>query len=203
MSENKTQWENVYNDKGDFQKMEYPSDIIVTFVRRSRFNKIAPKDRNQIRCCDLGCGWGNNLEFLKKESFDCYGVDFCQKVIDRLKKRYRDKVLCCDFKSLPFPDSYFDFCIDRSSIQHNTKEDIALIHKEVYRLLKPGGIFFSSIIKSGNVKSGDTEFLTGYLSEEELKQSFSKFSHFDLDYLRITRNNRKEDFTHYLVTATK
>ena len=76
MSENKTQWENVYNDKGDFQKMEYPSDIIVTFVRRSRFNKIAPKDRNQIRCCDLGCGWGNNLEFLKKESFDCYGVDF-------------------------------------------------------------------------------------------------------------------------------
>jgi ubiquinone/menaquinone biosynthesis C-methylase UbiE len=124
-------------------------------------------------------------------------------VVERLKKDFGEKVLCCDFKLLPFPDLYFDFCIDRSSIQHNTREDIALIHKEVLRVLKPGGLFFSSSIKSGLVKSGDIEFVTTYLSEEELRNSLSEFSHFDLDYMKITRDNGKEDFTHYLITAVK
>lgn len=74
---------------------------------------------------------------------------------------------------------------------------------EVQRVLKKGGIFFSSYIKSGPIRLGETEFLTSYFSEEELNGLLSKYSKFDLDYLTITRNNRKEEFSHYLIAATK
>lgn len=203
IGKNKTEWESSYDEKGIFQKMEYPSEIVVSFVKRSHYNMIPYELKKDILCLDVGCGWGNNLRFLTKEGFDTYGVDFCQNVINRLLPDYGKNVTCCNFKKLPFPDSYFDFIVDRSSIQHNSLKEISIIHMEIYRVLKKDGYFFSSMIKSGTVQSGNTKFFTTYLSDIQVKRSLKQFSHLDLDYLSESKNNGKEVFNHHLIVAKK
>lgn len=34
LSRNKNERENAYNETGDFQKMEYPAEAVVTFLRK-------------------------------------------------------------------------------------------------------------------------------------------------------------------------
>ena len=178
-----------------FTRMDYPSEVVVSFVRRN-YNGVSGKWK--IRCLDLGCGWGNNLRFLRSEGFNVYGIDLLEDAVSGLRKEFGKNVICGNMNKLPFPGEYFDFCLDRSSIQHNSREDIHQIHREVYRVLKPGGRFFSMAIKSGYADAPAT-----HLDVQDIGTLFAKYHHYDVDYLRITRNGRTEDFTHYLISAVK
>ena len=198
MKKNLEEWENAYLTDSCFHKNEYPSELIVGFIRRNFTSKIHRQERGGVKILELGCGWGNNMRFVKNEGFDVYGIDFSSTAIKRLKKLFPGKVYCCDFIKIPFPDNNFDLIYDRSSIQHNNKNDIFKIHTEVYRTLKKGGKFFSIMLKEGN-----NGFLTGYLTENELRYSLRSFRNLKIDYLIRTENNTEDKLISYIIEAVK
>jgi SAM-dependent methyltransferase len=73
---------------------------------------------------------------------------------DRLKKHRNQKncyVFCADACLSPFNDGFFDAVFMNDVLEH--LQDIKGLFKEVYRVLKPGGIFFSA---SGPLWEGGT-----------------------------------------------
>ncbi len=192
---NELEWDQIYQSPTPFHKNQYPSEIVIRFVKRNYGNYV---DKNQIKCLDLGCGWGNNLFFLKYEGYDCYGVDFSSTAIEHLKPDFGDKVYQGDAVELKYDNSAFDFVIDRASIQHNPKQDISRVIVEVHRVLKSGGRFFSVMLKSGP----HNLFITR-LSEDELKAELSRFSSYEINYSSLTFNHRRDEHVSYVIEAVK
>lgn len=138
------------------------------------------------------------MKFVKHDGFDVFGIDFSKSAIESLKGSFGDKVIVGDISNMSFENEYFEFCFDKSAIQHNIKEDIPKIHEEIFRILKPNGKFFSTMLVEGN-----NGFITGYLNEEELKDSLKKFKEIKIDYITRTENNGRDKLTAYIIEATK
>ena len=73
------------------------------------------------------------------------GVDYYQDMVDEALKAValeglegRVEVSQADAHRLPFPDAFADFVISRSTIHHWA--DPAQAFREIYRVLKPGGV---------------------------------------------------------------
>ncbi len=92
------------------------------------------------RFLDLGCGSGLLLKIARPFFAELYGIDISTKILISLSSR-REKVLCADAAALPFKDSTFDL-IGCFAVLHHCLEYEA-IFREVYRILKPGGIFYT------------------------------------------------------------
>ena len=140
-------WERNYKKK---RYNSYPYDKVVSIILRTYPIK---KSRKKIKVLGLGCGGGNNTEFLAKEGFDVYAVDGSKEAINLTKKRVSklvslNKIVKSDFESLPFKNNFFDFILDRQSLGHNNKRKIYLIVNEIERLLKKRGNFLSFIFSS-------------------------------------------------------
>jgi SAM-dependent methyltransferase len=194
--DNQQEWEQVYSSDTNQHKNKYPSEQVVSWVLR-HFGRVDIPHRKQLKCLDIGCGYGNNLKFLMAEGFDAIGIDFSVTVINTLLKQGLNAV-AGDAKNMPFENDYFDFIIDRSAIQHNTKEDVIKIYAEVYRLLKPGGRFFS-LYK----KAGDNGFSTTLLSEPEINTLLSPFSEISIDHYFMTLNNQQDSSANYIISVKK
>ena len=135
-------WEEVYSADTFRDKNEYPSEEIVSFIMR---NYGASEHKEVINVLDMGCGWGNNLKFLKDKGFCGVGVDISKTAIQYCKSSgYTASV--CDFSKLAFSDNSFDIVFDRQAIQHNTINNIKKTLSEVKRVLdkfgrEPGHVF--------------------------------------------------------------
>lgn len=195
---NEIEWEKTYSGSHDSHKNKYPSELIISWVKKNYSNKIELEKRKEYKVLDLGCGWGNNLKFLKEEGFDSFGIDFSKSAVDSLKDEFGENVKTMNFKYLDFDNNTFDFIIDRSSIQHNTKENISIIHNEIFRVLKDGGKFYSIM-----VKNGDNGFFMELLNEEEVKSSLSNYSKVKIDYLSKTTDGGKMIHENFLIEAIK
>lgn len=107
------------------------------------------KDNSGIRVLEVGCGSGANLWMLAKEGFDVYGLDASEEGI-RLAKEHLNRKWNVDaklqvglFDSLPYEDNFFDIVIDVVSMQHMDLSTSRKALKEVNRVLKSEGMFYS------------------------------------------------------------
>jgi len=95
---------------------------------------------------DIGCGTGYTACFLAKNyQVDVVAADIRSKVIEEAKKRIakegvgdRVKTIEADAHELPFPPNTFDAVIAESVLAFCDKKKVS---SEVYRVLKPGGVF--------------------------------------------------------------
>ena len=175
-------WEEVYSADTFRDKNEYPSEEIVSFIMR---NYGASEHKEVINVLDMGCGWGNNLKFLKDKGFCGVGVDISKTAIQYCKSSgYTASV--CDFSKLPFSDSSFDIVFDRQAIQHNTIENIKKTLNEVKRVLKKGGVFFSIMISEA-----DYDIDTTYITEKKAQKLLTDFKIISIDKQSRTYDNQK------------
>lgn len=184
-------WNSAYSRHGFKHKNKYPSEDIVRFVTQT-YGNVDKKEK--IRILDLGCGYGNNLKFLRNEGYDYVGIDFSIEAI----KHCRAENLCViygNIVNLDFPDNYFDCIIDRMTIQHNSKERIEKIVQEIKRVLKPKGIFFSCYNKNIIDK-----FLTTFLTKKELKKLFPNSQ---IENNSFTSDNGKKKWEYYTIKYKK
>ena len=97
------------------------------------------------RLLDIGCGDGNFTMLMARScgAKEVYGVDISEKGIE-MAKRNGVKALRVDVdeENLPFNDNYFDVVTALEVIEHLFDPDHFL--EEVYRVLKPNGIFILS-----------------------------------------------------------
>jgi len=94
---------------------------------------------------DFGCGDGFFTETVfGKKSIDV-GLDLINSRAEEAEKKgiYK-KVAFYDGKTIPYPDNYFKTVISNCVLEHISDLDVVL--KEVYRVLKPNGIFMTTVM---------------------------------------------------------
>jgi len=136
-------WETVYRTQAWGQ---YPSEHVIRFVAR-RWYRVA--DRSRVRLLDLGSGPGATTWYVAREGFSAAAIDGSTTAIQQLETRLSKDGLIVDaavgdLAALPWPDASFDGVIDNASMYANRYADCERIIREVRRVLKPGGAFFSA-----------------------------------------------------------
>jgi SAM-dependent methyltransferase len=171
----------------------YPYDTIVSAVMR----EYGQRDRANVAIMDLGCGGGNHVAFLRNEGFSYYGCDGAPAAIELTRKYLGedagDRLKVASFSSLPWSSGTFDAVIDRQSMGHNELQDIRPILAEIYRVLKPGGMYIGHLFSRATDalrfgqegKPGDFSAFTGGMfgqshlvhafTEDEVTELFSAF----------------------------
>jgi SAM-dependent methyltransferase len=179
-------WEKkIYKKKRQINN--YPFDWVVSSII-----KYIPKNKKNI-AVELGCGTGNNLEFLSNQGYSkIIGVDGSKSALQyakkKLKKNNKIQLMHADFTKIFFVN--IDLFLDRGSITHNKKEDIKKIFISILSQLNKGGFFFSSMFckshygykdrngenffsKEMKVKNG---IVASFFQEKEIRSLFKDFN---------------------------
>ena len=95
------------------------------------------------RVLDVGCGLGTDLSRFVSGGAEGVGIDISAKAIELARKNFEYRRLSADFlqmdaEMMTFEDNCFDvvYC---HTVLHFTPDADALV-KEIYRVLKPGGL---------------------------------------------------------------
>ena len=113
--------------------------------QHQKFNFIKKLMNNYSKHLDFGCSSGTFIWILntKKESI---GVDISKSQISYAKSKYKKKnnKFYSTGLPLPFKNNTFDVVTILEVIEHCNKIDNTKIIKEIYRVLKPGGILIAT-----------------------------------------------------------
>ena len=116
------------------------------FVEKPMMKSMIPNLKNK-KVLMLGCGTGEESKLL--ETFGASlnqltGIDLSSKSIEIAKRSYQDiEFVVGDMNELPFESESFDFVYSSLAIHYSATPEMA--YKEVYRVLKPNGLFLFSI----------------------------------------------------------
>lgn len=128
-------------------------DIDIYLFDQIQKGRFAPG----MKILDAGCGGGRNIVWLLQNGFDVSAIDIDQRSVDRvqaLAKRHAPNLAPESFQiatldSIPFPDQRFEWVICNAVLHF--AEDRAQFDRwlaELWRVLKPGGIFFARLASS-------------------------------------------------------
>ena len=97
-----------------------------------------------LKALDFGCGTGFMIDLMKNLFSEVHGVDITQEMMDRVDISSGNVFLHESLaEHTAFPEAYFDFASAYSFMDHLFEPSDFL--REVFRVLKPGGIFYSDL----------------------------------------------------------
>jgi ubiquinone/menaquinone biosynthesis C-methylase UbiE len=124
----------------------------------------------------LDCGAGGNLPPLaifSEHGYKTHGIDISQAQIELAKAFEVEHNLELgikegDMKALGFEDQSISFVYSYNSIFHMSKDEIAIVIKEIYRVLPKGGLAFINFtsINDFRATAGEKVGEGEYLQEE-------------------------------------
>ena len=104
---------------------------------------------------DFGCGVGQHLEYFAKNGYVPYGCDVVESAIKQCKAvmpEYSENFYVNE--SVPNLKDYFneefDVIFSNQTLYYLTDEDINNLVSQFYNMLKPGGVFFATMIAPEN-----------------------------------------------------
>jgi ubiquinone/menaquinone biosynthesis C-methylase UbiE len=99
---------------------------------------IAP----ETKILDLCCGSGQTTQFLVQYSKDVTGLDASARSLDRARKNVPSaNYVEALAEEMPFADGQFDLVHTSVAMHEMRPAQLRQIFLEVYRVLKPGGLF--------------------------------------------------------------
>ncbi|BAW95970.1 methyltransferase, UbiE/COQ5 family [[Synechococcus] sp. NIES-970] len=117
----------------------------LTVGGETRFRNLALQGltgNKQIKILDLCCGAGQTTQFLTRYSDQVTGLDISPLAIERAKKNVPQATYVVGAaEKMPLPDNQFDLVHTSAALHEMTPTQLTQIFQEVYRILKPGGIF--------------------------------------------------------------
>ena len=97
------------------------------------------------RILDLGCGIGRDVAVFQQRGCAVTGIDAVPELLAVARQRIPNAdFVQMDFRKLDFPDATFDGVWAAASLLHMPKLELPAALTEILRVLKPGGMFFSS-----------------------------------------------------------
>jgi len=115
-----------------------------------------------MRLLDAGSGTGRNLPYFLRHGFDVCAVDAAPGAIDGVRQLAAElaprlpatNFRVEDLESLSFPDGDFDAVI-ASAVLHFARDDahFEAMVSELWRVLRPGGLFFARLASSMGIES--------------------------------------------------
>lgn len=129
---------------------------------------------------DIGCGPGSSFSmWLAKISKHYIGIELSSKAAAKFKDTLDKEnlisaeVLQMDFLENSFPDNYFDIIYISAVLHHFS--DTEVLCKEIYRVLKPGGIIVSSDpLKTNMITKNIRKIYRLFQSNKEWEWPFTK-----------------------------
>lgn len=186
-------WEKIYVEQGRVQV-----EILDSVVEAAELFS-ANKCRSIL---DLGCGTGRNTLYLVDRGFDVHACDISESGVEITKKLLSDKntnnveYSIQDMYSMTLENDLFDGVLCIWVQGHGTRDEVKKGIKEIYRVLKPGGIVVTDFVTVEDSTYGVGEeidvntFVGGRPGEEgiphyyttrgELEEMFSDFSRVDM-----------------------
>jgi ubiquinone/menaquinone biosynthesis C-methylase UbiE len=117
----------------------------LTVGGESQFRQLALQDLtiySDTRILDLCCGSGQATKFLTKNSQQVIGLDASPLSLQRAKNNVPQATYVEAFaENIPFSENEFDLVHTSAALHEMQPQQLQLILKEVYRILKPGGVF--------------------------------------------------------------
>ncbi|NEP18305.1 MAG: class I SAM-dependent methyltransferase [Leptolyngbya sp. SIO4C1] len=111
----------------------------------ARFRQLALEGLEigpQTRVLDLCCGSGQATQVLAARSQRVTGLDASPKSIERARQNVPQASYVQGWaEDMPLSDGQFDLVHTSAALHEMTPQQLAEILREVYRVLKPGGLF--------------------------------------------------------------
>lgn len=117
----------------------------------SDFVRLLPRG---ARVIDLGCGAGYDLSLFLERDIEAFGLDYSRQLGSLARGHSGAPVVIGDMRQLPFAPSTFDGAWASASLLHLERHEVRGVLDEIYRLLRPRGLVFTSI-KSGQGEQRD------------------------------------------------
>ncbi len=114
----------------------FPVTIMHEFINRVKNKKVL----------DVGSGPGRDGLILKNAGCDITCIDASQAMVDMCKQRGLEAQIA-DFMQLPFDDGSFDGAWAYTSLLHIPKSSMQDALIEIFRILKPSGVFGLGLIE--------------------------------------------------------
>ena len=94
---------------------------------------------------DVGCGLGYFTDYFAKKGATSTGIDLDERCLEYCNREMQGDYIHWDLTSFPypFPDGSFDAVLCSEVLEHI--QDNGRVVDEIYRLLKPGGVFVASV----------------------------------------------------------
>ena len=161
-------------------------------ILSSKFN--LPNKHEKL--LEFGCGQGANANYLHTIGFDVKGVDISEKDIAIGKIRFphiNEKLFVCPPSPLDNPhygwDSDISVVVCAQSIYYFTQEHFNNVLQKIYDSMKPGGIFFATMISHNHTYFDHSE----ETDDPWLRKVSFKGRRFDLeDYYVFFTKDKKE-----------
>ncbi len=114
---------------------------------------------------DLGSGPGHDGALLAESGATVVALDPALGLLReaRMHASIAARLVCGDARQLPFSDSTFDGIWSCASLLHVPHAEVSMALREVFRVLKPGGVAFFSLSEgepSGHVPVSDLGLAT-------------------------------------------
>ncbi len=110
-----------------------------------RFRQLALQNLTiepQTKVLDLCCGSGQTTQYLVKRSQHVTGLDASPLSLKRARQNVPNANYVEAFaEAMPLPDAQFDVVHSSAAMHEMEPQQRQQIFREVYRVLKPGGIF--------------------------------------------------------------
>lgn len=123
------------------------------------------KNKSDARILSIACGDFVNEAYLCQKDLNIEGIDISKKALSKARSLIKEKDLeNCSVKQADifdnnFSDSSFDAIIMMDFSMHLTNSSLIDLFKEVSRLLKPDGLFFSNFLSAEDDTFGLGEFV--------------------------------------------
>lgn len=143
---------------------------------------------------DVGCGAGRDTREISKFGYAVTGIDLSEKMLEIARGKTPGASFSkMDFRQLGFNDNTFDGVWANASLFLVTKDEVIESLKEIYRVLKPGGVAFVSFKEGEGLQ---VKHVTKELQKQQELYSYTEMR----DTLkkigfRILMTERKEDTT--------
>lgn len=135
---------------------------------------------------ELGCGTGHWSEFLSSKGFKVIALDISEAMLSkaRLKEIKNVEFRKADAAALPFPDESFGMVVSITMLEF--VDDLEKVLKEIYRVLKPEGLFIAGCLnlnsEPGKTKDADDTFRNAhFFTKTELAALFKSWENFELN----------------------
>ncbi|MBI2507500.1 class I SAM-dependent methyltransferase [Candidatus Woesearchaeota archaeon] len=161
--------------------------------RQKPLKELKKLEWRKGKILDIGCGNCRNL--LPFKNFDCYGVDFSNKMLEQAKRfsqknNFKVKLKHSSAEKLPFKNEMFDYVLAVAVLHHLKNPEMAV--KKVYRVLKPGGEAFITVWNKLQLKFLFERKET-YIPWKQKKQTFYRYYHF-IGYFKLKKTLKENNF---------
>jgi len=204
--------------KKDKSNLEFPDENLVRMLKGNLKQKHFKTD---ITAVDLGCGSGRHLKLVQDFGIkNIIGTDSSLSALKLSRKIINTPLIQSCNKNLPLKNKSSNLTIAWGSLHYSPKDDLPIMLKEIYRILRPGGLLFATLrserdtyLKRGKHLANDTWITdlkdikgttVSFFSEKEVKSYFQAFKKFQYGLIeRSLMGNIDKILSHWIILAEK